>query len=89
MRILIEALLLAETMPRLRSDPTRFAEIDRALDAMRKGAADGHVEQVQRADVEFHRAALSVAGHSLGLGIWEGISRQVLIIFGLGDPQPS
>ncbi|MDE0241754.1 MAG: GntR family transcriptional regulator [bacterium] len=82
-RIALETLLLAGTIPRLRADPSRFAEIDKALDVMRKGAADGHVEQVQRADVEFHRAALSVAGHSLGLGIWEGISRQVLIIFGL------
>ena len=82
-RIPLEAMLLAEAMPRLHADPSRFAEIDRALEVMRKGAADGHVEQVQRADVDFHRAALSVAGHSLGLGIWEGISRQVLIIFGL------
>ncbi len=82
-RIPLEALLLGEAMPRLHADPSRFAGIDGALDAMRKGAADGDVAQVQRADVAFHRAALSVAGHSLGLGIWEGISRQVLIIFGL------
>ncbi len=82
-RISLEAMLLAEAMPRLRADPSHFAEIDRALDEIRKGAADGNVEQVQRADVDFHRAALSVAGHALGLGIWEGISRQVLIIFGL------
>lgn len=82
-RIQLEAIMLAEAMPRLRDDPSRFAEVDRALEVMRKGAADGNVEQVQRADVDFHRAALSVAGHSLGLGIWEGISRQVLIIFGL------
>lgn len=82
-RIALETMLLAKAIPPLRADPSRFAEIDRALEAIRKGAAEGNVEQVQRADVDFHRAALSVAGHSLGLGIWEGISRQVLIIFGL------
>ena len=75
--------MLGETVPRLRADPSRFVELDAALNAMRDGAAGGNLEQVQRADVDFHRAAISVAGNSLGLGIWEGISRQVLIIFGL------
>ena len=82
-RVALESMMLGEAVPRLRSDPSRFAELDAALNAMRDGAASGNVEQVQRADVEFHRAAISVAGNSLGVGIWEGISRQVLIIFGL------
>ena len=82
-RLALESMLLAEAIPRLRDDPEQFSELDRILNRMRRGAADGDVEQVRRADVEFHRAALSAAEHSLGLGIWEGISRQVLIIFGL------
>ena len=82
-RIALESMMLAEAIPRLRDDPESFSELDRTLNLMRRGAADGDVEQVRRADVDFHRAALSVAEHSLGLGIWEGISRQVLIIFGL------
>ena len=82
-RVALESMLLGEAMSRLRADPSRFEELDAALDAMRAGAAGGSAEQVQRADVDFHRAAISVAGNSLGLGIWEGISRQVLIIFGL------
>ncbi len=82
-RIALETMLLGEAMPRLRSEPSRFAGLDAALAAMRAGVADGNAEQVQRADVDFHRAAISAAGNSLGLQIWEGISRQVLIIFGL------
>ncbi|MCY4260170.1 MAG: FCD domain-containing protein, partial [Rhodobacteraceae bacterium] len=30
----------------------------------------------------FHRLAISIAENTLGLSIWEGISRQVMIIFG-------
>ena len=82
-RVALESMLLGEAIPRLRADPSRFAELDTALGTMRAGAASGNVEQVQRADVDFHRAAITVAGNALGLGIWEGISRQVLIIFGL------
>ena len=82
-RVALESMMLGEAVPRLRADPSRFGALDAALGTMRAGASSGDVEQVQRADVDFHRAAISIAGNSLGLGIWEGISRQVLIIFGL------
>ena len=82
-RVALESMMLGNAIPALRAEPSRFVELDAALNAMRNGAAGGDIEQVRRADVDFHRAALSVAGHTLGLGIWEGISRQVLIIFGL------
>ena len=82
-RAALESMMLAEAVPRLRIEPSRFAGLDAALNTMREGAADGDVERVQRADVDFHRAAISVAGNTLGLGIWEGLSRQVLIVFGL------
>lgn len=82
-RVALESMMLAEAVPGLRIEPSRFAGLDAALNTMREGAADGDVERVQRADVDFHRAAISVAGNTLGLGIWEGISRQVLIVFGL------
>ena len=82
-RVALESMMLGDAMPRLRADPSRFAALDAALDAMRNGAASGDGEQVQRADVDFHRAAISIADNALGLSIWEAISRQVLIIFGL------
>ena len=82
-RAALESMMLAEAVPRLRIEPSRFAGLDAALNTMREGAADRDVERVQRADVDFHRAAISVAGNTLGLGIWEGLSRQVLIVFGL------
>ncbi len=82
-RIALESMMLAEAIPRLRADPSRFQDLDKLLAVMRGGAISGDVEQVRRADVDFHRVALSVAGHALGLSIWEGISRQVQIIFGL------
>ena len=82
-RIALETMMLADALPRFRSDPGRLAELDAVLDVMRRGAGDGDVDEVRRADVDFHRAAIAVADNSLGLGVWEGISRQVLIIFGL------
>ena len=82
-RVALESMMLGEAIPRFRADSSLFKDLDAALRRMRDGAAVGDVEQVRRADVDFHRAGISVAGHTLGLSIWEGISRQVLIIFGL------
>ena len=82
-RIALETALLTEALPNFRSDPSRFAGIDEAVSAMERAASFGDVEGIRHADVEFHRAAVSVAGNSVGLRIWEGISRQVMIIFGL------
>ncbi len=82
-RIALESMMLAESIPRIRADSALFADLDAALGAMRRGAAEGDIDRVRRADVDFHRAAISVARNTLGLSVWEGISRQVLIIFGL------
>ena len=82
-RVALESMMIGDAIPALRADPSRFAELDAALNAIRAGAANGDVDQVRRADVDFHRAAIAVAGHTLGQSVWEGISRQVLIIFGL------
>ena len=82
-RIALETTLLAEAIPKLRSDPANFARLDSELESMRKAALASDVEGLSQADVNFHRAAVTLSGNSLGIRIWEGISRQVLIIFGL------
>jgi len=82
-RIAMETMLLSEAIAGFRADQSNFAPLDAAIDAMKRAAAQRDVEGLRRADVDFHRSAISVAGNSLGLRIWEGISRQVMIIFGL------
>ncbi len=82
-RIALETIMLAEAMPNFRSDPSGFAKLDSALETMRKAAVVSDVDRLRHADVDFHRAAISVSGNLLGRRIWEGISRQVTIIFGL------
>ena len=82
-RIAMETMLLSEAIAGFRADQSNFAPLDAAIDAMKRAAAERDVEGLRRADVDFHRSAISVAGNSLGLRIWEGISRQVMIIFGL------
>ena len=82
-RIAMETMLLSEAIGRFRADQSNFAPLDSAIEAMKRASAERDVEGLRRADVDFHRSAISVAENSMGLRIWEGISRQVMIIFGL------
>ncbi len=82
-RIALETEMLAEALPRLRSDPALFGRLDAELEAMRAAARRSDSEALRDSDVSFHRAAISASGNELGMRIWEGISRQVKIIFGL------
>lgn len=82
-RIALETILLAEAMPKLRSDPAKFARLDAELESMRRAAGISDAEGLSHADVNFHRAAIRMSENSFGIRIWEGLSRQVLIIFGL------
>lgn len=82
-RIALETEMLAEALPRLRSDPAHFERLDVELDAMRSAAKRSDSEALRDSDVNFHRIATSVSGNALGMRVWEGISRQVKIIFGL------
>lgn len=82
-RIALETMMLSEAIAEFRADQSNFEPLDEAIDAMKRASAARDVEGLRRADVSFHRSAISVAGNSLGLRIWEGISRQVMIIFGL------
>lgn len=82
-RIALETMMLSAAIAKFRADRSNFAPLDTAINAMKRASAERDVEGLRRADVSFHRSAISVAENSLGLRIWEGISRQVMIIFGL------
>lgn len=82
-RIALETMLFADAIPKFRSDPAKFAKLDSELESMRKAALTSDVEGLSLADINFHRAAVTLSGNALGIRIWEGISRQVMIIFGL------
>ncbi|MDE0303646.1 MAG: GntR family transcriptional regulator [Albidovulum sp.] len=82
-RIALETAMLTDAMLKYRSDLVHCAELDEALEAIRKSASDSNVEGLRNADVNFHRTAIAVSRNSLGMRIWEGISRQMVIIFGL------
>ena len=83
MRIALETAMLGDAIPKFRSDPSHFAKLDRELEDIRKAAAACDSDAMRQADVNFHRIAVSVSGNTLGQRIWEGLSRHVLIIFGL------
>ena len=82
-RIALETMMLTEAIQAFRSDPAHFAPLDSAIEDMERAAAEFDADKLRCADVSFHRSAISVAGNLLGQSIWEGISRQVTIIFGL------
>lgn len=82
-RIALETEMLAEALPRFRSDPSLLEGLDVELEAMRAAAKRSDSEALRDSDLNFHRIALSASGNGLGMRVWEGISRQVRIIFGL------
>jgi len=68
-------------------DPMRAAV--REMDLM---AARGDAYGLALADMAFHRALCRLSGNSVTLDLWETLSRQVIIIFGLatlGKPMPA
>jgi len=81
-RIALETMMLSEAIQKLRSDPAQFMPLYRAIDEMKRAAQESNADVIRQADVSFHRLAISMAENTLGLSIWEGISRQVMIIFG-------
>lgn len=82
-RTALETEMLSQAIPRFRTDPALFKKLDRELKAMRAAAEQGDSEALRNSDVNFHRVAIAVSGNELGMQVWEGISRQVTIIFGL------
>lgn len=82
-RLAIEGMMLTTALPRFQERPELFEPLDRQIRELRAAADAGDTVALNRADLAFHRAALEVADNRLGLKIWEGLSRQVLIIFGM------
>lgn len=82
-RLAIEGMMLTAALPRFREQQVLFEPLDRCIQDMRAATAAGDTVALNRADLAFHRTALEVAENRLGMKIWEGLSRQVLIIFGM------
>lgn len=82
-RVLLEQLMLPMAMARIRERPALIAGLDRHIQEMGEAAARNDYLAINHIDLAFHRHALTLADHALGLRIWEGISRHFLIIFGM------
>jgi DNA-binding GntR family transcriptional regulator len=82
-RYALELIATREAMHRLLKEPTLRRRFAPPMAAMRQAAAANDRLGINRADVEFHRVVCGLSGNEVVGKLWEGLSRHVLIGFGL------
>jgi DNA-binding GntR family transcriptional regulator len=90
-RVAIERIAFGDALKTYSAEPKRLAELDRLVAAMEKGAREGDLDAITRADLEFHRAVCVASGNEIILTLWETIARHMRISFKLElqvDPSP-
>lgn len=82
-RIAIERIAIRDAIPRFAADPALDAGLDQLLAHMERCAEAGDAAAMNRADLDFHRYVCAVSDHGAAQTVWEGLSGQVLILFGI------
>jgi DNA-binding GntR family transcriptional regulator len=88
-RMALETLALDCALPRLREDPRRFKPIDAVMESMTKAAKRRDRFAMAQCDVRFHRELCAASGNEVLVTLWDGLRRQLTIVFGLpwlGNP---
>lgn len=74
-----EALTLAEI-----GGPGRFARLGQAAEEYTRAAAEGDPAVIVMADGTFHRELCRASGNAPLLALWQSLSRQLAVVWGLG-----
>lgn len=86
-RLALENLAAAEVMRLSTDDPGVLAPLEDIVDQLHRAGARGDSFGVARLDTEFHRCLCRLSGNDVLLRMWEPLSRQLTIIFGLSTLQ--
>lgn len=86
-RLALETLAAREVLEKLKDDPGVLAPLDRVVDDLHRAAERDDSYEVARLDTEFHRVLCKISGNDVLLQLWEPLSRQLTIIFGLSTLQ--
>jgi DNA-binding GntR family transcriptional regulator len=82
-RYALELIATREAMRRLAADPPLHRLFAPPMAAMRQAARSGDRLGINRADIAFHRVVCQLSENEVVGKLWEGLSRHVLITFGL------
>ena len=82
-RMALEALALREVLQAVKKDPSVLAPLEDVVDRFHKAVHDNDFYGIAQLDTEFHRTLCRLSGNDVLLHMWEPLSRQLTIIFGL------
>lgn len=86
-RLALETLAAREVLEARKADPAVLAPLDHVVEELHKAADNADSYRVARLDTEFHRTLCKLSGNDVLLQLWEPLSRQLTIIFGLSTLQ--
>jgi DNA-binding GntR family transcriptional regulator len=86
-RLALETLAAREVLEANARDAAVLGPLEDIVRRMHAAGATGDAYGVARLDTEFHRTLCTLAGNEVLLGLWETLSRQLTIIFGLSTLQ--
>lgn len=78
----LEAMAAREARDRALT-PEDWGELRRVLDTMKQAAAEGDAGRVSELDVAFHTEVFRLSGNAVLIGLWQSLSRQVLMLCAL------
>jgi DNA-binding GntR family transcriptional regulator len=91
-RLALETQAIGEALA-LGGGPVRFARLGQAAADYAQAVAAGDPALIVMADGAFHRELCRASGNAPLLALWQGLSRQLAVVWGLGrqgrDPAPS
>jgi DNA-binding GntR family transcriptional regulator len=86
-RLALETLAAQEVLEAGAADPATLRPLEDIVERMHAAGERGDSFGVARLDTEFHRCICKLGGNEVLLGMWETLSRQLTIIFGLSTLQ--
>ncbi|WP_436644483.1 GntR family transcriptional regulator [Microbaculum sp. FT89] len=86
-RTALETLAVQEVLEAKQTDPGILAPLEEIVDKLHEAVRKGDSYGVASLDTEFHRTLCRLSGNDVLLRMWEPLSRQLTIIFGLSTLQ--
>ena len=82
-RTALETLAVQEVLEARQAEPDILAPLEEVVDRLHEAVRAGDPYGVASLDTEFHRTLCRLSGNDVLLRMWEPLSRQLTIIFGL------
>jgi len=92
-RLALETQAISEALAQPGNPATRFKRLGQAAEDHAQAAATGDPALVVMADGAFHRELCRASGNAPLLALWQSLSRQLAVVWGIGrqgrDPAPA